>query len=325
VATFGRFDAAHGWAVNLFVVVVLAGLGAAFLTGRPAVGRWAAVVGAVVALADWVLVQDLGFVGGPGVGLGSMLPMAALLAAAGLALSRSAHPAPAPALGAADGRAAPPPPAPGVRWRPAAAAGAMAVAVASLVPMTATAAATLPAPAVVVSPGRGPAPGFDLVDQYGHRVTAASLRGKAVALAFLGPVCTVDCPVIAQEMRAADGALGAVSHRVDLVAVNTDPQYTGRAYLLTFDRREGMAAVPNWLYLTASVPQLEHLWAAFGAQAEYGTGGASAAESDVAYVIGPDGDLRYALGQGQAEGPGGGSFASALAAALRHALGSSAK
>ena len=31
VAAFGRFDAAHGWAVNLFVVVALAAIGVAFL------------------------------------------------------------------------------------------------------------------------------------------------------------------------------------------------------------------------------------------------------------------------------------------------------
>ena len=38
VAAFGRFDAAHGWAVNLFVVIALAAIGAAFLTARAPVG-----------------------------------------------------------------------------------------------------------------------------------------------------------------------------------------------------------------------------------------------------------------------------------------------
>ena len=34
VSSFGAFDLAHGWAVNLFVVVALAVLGIAFLAGR---------------------------------------------------------------------------------------------------------------------------------------------------------------------------------------------------------------------------------------------------------------------------------------------------
>jgi len=64
VAAFGRFDAAHGWSVNLFCVIALAVLGAGFLTARPQVARVTAVASAVFCLAVWVLVQDLGFLGG---------------------------------------------------------------------------------------------------------------------------------------------------------------------------------------------------------------------------------------------------------------------
>ena len=46
---FGSFDAAHGWAVNLFLVICLAALGLAFLSGRPRVLRFA-VPAAIVAL-----------------------------------------------------------------------------------------------------------------------------------------------------------------------------------------------------------------------------------------------------------------------------------
>ena len=53
------------------------------------------------------------------------------------------------------------------------------------------------------------APPFSLVDQHGQAVSLASLRGKAIGLTFLDPVCTSDCPVIAQEFRAADRILGA--------------------------------------------------------------------------------------------------------------------
>ncbi len=54
-----------------------------------------------------------------------------------------------------------------------------------------------------------PAPGFRLTDQNGRPVTLASLRGKVVLMTFLDPVCTTDCPIIAQEFKQAGVLLGA--------------------------------------------------------------------------------------------------------------------
>ena len=48
VAAFGRFDAAHGWAVNLFVVLALAGIGAAFFSARPRLARVGVIAGVVL-------------------------------------------------------------------------------------------------------------------------------------------------------------------------------------------------------------------------------------------------------------------------------------
>ena len=64
IAAFGAFDEAHGFAVNLFVVAALAVVGAAFLSGRPWLIRPALIGFTVLCLADWVLIQDLGFLGG---------------------------------------------------------------------------------------------------------------------------------------------------------------------------------------------------------------------------------------------------------------------
>ena len=67
VGAFGRFAAAHGWAVNLFVVVALAAIGRRCSSRRgPRLVLPAAIAGTVLCLADWVLVQDLGFMGGVG-------------------------------------------------------------------------------------------------------------------------------------------------------------------------------------------------------------------------------------------------------------------
>jgi hypothetical protein len=86
---FGAFDEAHGFAVNL-VVTALASCGAAFLSGRPRLIRPALVVFAVLCLADWVLIQDLGFLGGLGTDPNSMIPFVLLAVGGYLALTRSA-------------------------------------------------------------------------------------------------------------------------------------------------------------------------------------------------------------------------------------------
>jgi len=88
VAAFGSFDEAHGFAVNLFVVCALSVFGAAFLSGRPWLIRPALTGFAVLCLADWVLVEDLGFLGGLGTDPNSMIPFILLASGGYLALTR---------------------------------------------------------------------------------------------------------------------------------------------------------------------------------------------------------------------------------------------
>ena len=86
--SFGSFDAAHGWAVNLVVVVALVGIGACFVSGRVRLLRIGVVAGAILCLADWIFVQDLGFFGGVGTDPNSMIPMAVVFVAGYLAVVR---------------------------------------------------------------------------------------------------------------------------------------------------------------------------------------------------------------------------------------------
>ena len=51
VSGFAGFDAAHGWAVNLFVVIALSAIGVAFLAGRPRMIRWGVI--AAVRCSAW--------------------------------------------------------------------------------------------------------------------------------------------------------------------------------------------------------------------------------------------------------------------------------
>jgi cytochrome oxidase Cu insertion factor (SCO1/SenC/PrrC family) len=333
VASFASFDAAHGWAVNLFLVIFLAALGIAFLSGRTSLVRIAMYVGIVVCIADWVLIEDLGFLGGVGTDPNSMIPMALVFSAGYLAMTRVPDTVTAPVPIAA---AAPV----GTLWerlsarptyafRSLAAAGAVGIALVGAAPMAV--ASTNPnadpiiAQAIDGSPGvdNFPAPNFRLVDQDGATVSLQSLRGKAVGLTFLDPVCVSDCPLIAQEFRLADTLLGSSARRVELLAVVANPLYRSRDYLVAFDDQERLEHLANWDYLTGSAAELRRVWNSFGVQVEYAPGGAMIAHSDIAYVIDPNGHTRYILNSDP--GPGTqaskSSFAVVLADELRKVLG----
>jgi len=346
VSGFGSLVRAHGFAVNLFAVAALAVLGIAFaVAALPRVSRsrpWllrAAVIALVaLCLADWVLVQDFGFFGGLGTDPNSMIPIALLAIAAYLCL------APVPGTAEAPAAAAGPRPDWRSRIRPAALSGwfaatgvrtvlsvsAIGVIILGAAPMAAAQASSSAAPILAEAidgssaPLSSPAPAFALTDQHGRHVTLASLRGKAVLLTFLDPVCVTDCPLEAQEFRQAGVLLGADDSKVELVAVNLNPLYSSTAYTQAFDREEQLTGVRDWLFLTGSPAQLRPIWRQYGVASQTLPGGSMLGHSDVAFVIGPSGHLRQELdfdpGPGTAATES--SFATELATAARQALGS---
>jgi cytochrome oxidase Cu insertion factor (SCO1/SenC/PrrC family) len=339
VSAFTRFDEAHGFAVNLFAVVALALIGAAFLTGRRRLARPALIAFTVLCLADWVLIEDFGIFGGLGTDPNSMIPFVLLAASGYLALVPGTAPATEPAT-------ASPAAAPALGWRdrvrPAslrrsvataslgtvASVGAVGLIILGAAPMAAAQASRNADPILAESiagssaPLNFPAKGFQLTDQHGRTVSLASLRGKVVLLTFLDPVCTSDCPLIAQEFRAAGQLLGAASKQVELVAVVANPVYHQVTDTQAFDRAERLSQVPNWLYLTGSVPQLQQVWKNYAITAEILPAGSMIAHEDVAYVIDRAGHVREELNTDP--GPGTtatkSSFAVLLADAARQAL-----
>ena len=107
VAAFANFVAAHGFAVNLFTVIALAAIGAAFLSGQPRLARLGVGAALLLCLADWVLIEDLGFFGGVGTDPNSMIPMALLFVSGYLVMAgpRAGHEvSPVLAPGAAPGQ-----------------------------------------------------------------------------------------------------------------------------------------------------------------------------------------------------------------------------
>jgi cytochrome oxidase Cu insertion factor (SCO1/SenC/PrrC family) len=347
VASFAAFDSRHGWGVNLFMVVALAATGAAFLSGHPRLVRWGVAFSVVFCLATWVLVQDLGVLGGVGTDPNSMIPMALVLTSGYLALRHRLASTEALAVAAAeaevDARRAKPAPVrgklrrlwgevvadPTYAFRSVAALGAIGVCLVGAVPMAVAAtepnASAILTQAVDGSPDevKIQAPNFSLVDQHGNTVTLASLRGKAVVLTFLDPVCTSDCPVIAQELRAADQMLSSKQRgRTEFVAVDANPRYIATPYLVAFDEQEGLRSTRNWLYLTGSLPQLQRVWGSYGVQVNYEPGGAMIGHSDLAYVIDPAGQTRFVFDAdpGPATQATRSSFAATIAGTLEDLL-----
>jgi cytochrome oxidase Cu insertion factor (SCO1/SenC/PrrC family) len=286
----------------------------------------------VVSLADWVLIEDFGFFGGLGTDPNSMIPISLVVVAGYLALSpapalaAAAEPIPASAPAAAPEpvpasapAAAAEPAVAGARpgWlaqpgtlarafgaastRVIVAAWAVAIVIIGAAPM-ALAQANHNADPIIAQAIDGDAapldyraPAFTLTDQDGKQVSLASLHGKVVLLTFLDPVCTSDCPQIAQEFRGVDQVLGGNARRVALVAIVANPLYHTLAYTRAFDVQERLTNVPNWFYLTGSLAQLQQAWKGYAVAAQILPAGGMIAHSDVAYVIDANGYTRTEL------------------------------
>ncbi len=348
VRGFGSFTAAHGFAVNLVAVIGMAAIGAGLLATGWA-PRWLTrltlVVLILLCLADWVLIEDFGFFGGLGTDPNSMIPVALLAVSGYLALSPAAATEPAaeavpePAVPATE--PAEPKARPALRrpdWlgelRPkrlargvaAASTGAIlaiwavAIIIVGAAPMAAAQVSRNADPIIAQSldgdnaPLNFQAPAFQLTDQYGKQVSLASLRGKVVLLTFLDPVCTSDCPVIGLEFAQADQLLGAKSRNVEMIAIVANPLYRSIAYMRAFDNEDQLSALPNWLYLTGSLAQLQLAWKNYGVAAQILPAGGMIGHSDVAYVIDASGHTRTELNFDP--GPGTSSTESSFAVEL---------
>ncbi len=334
VGNFGSFAAGHAVLVNAFVVVALGAIGLALLSGHRRAARAAVGAALVVSLADWVLVQDFGVFGGVGTDPNSAIPTLLLLCASYLALARPAVAmAPAATAGAgvssrAAGSAGPwgLRPVIGVLAVIAACAttalGAVPYAIAAVEPNATTLLAESIDGAATPISGNVRPPDVPLVEQHGRPTTFAKLQGKVLLVTYIDPVCTTDCPVIAQEFKQADSLLGGEARDVDLVAINVNPLYRTPADLRAFDRQEHLEHLPNWIYLTGTVGELRKLWSSFGVEIFVPGGGAMATHPDGTAVIDREGRIRSLanFNPGPATSSTQSSFAVTLAQAARQAL-----
>jgi len=340
VSAFGAFDLAHGFAVNLFIVAALAAVGLSLVLGRRRLLGLTVVAVAVLCLADWIFVQDFGFLGGVGTDPNSMLPILLIVIGGYLALTRvpaeltePAVTVPAEDQGHAGGR----------RQRALRAAlgkalatpslsfvlsiGAFGVIVLGAGPMAAAQADSRADPILAEAvdgqpvPADRPAPEIRLVDQHGRQFALTSLRGKVVFLTFLDPVASADSRLIATEVRTAAGLLNATSRDTAVVAVTLNPSERSLGVINKFDRRVGLTGLPGWLFLTGTTDQLRRVWQRYSVYVQEGSDD-RISYSDVAYVIDRSGNIRYEINT--SPGPGTAatkaSFAVLFANSIRQTL-----
>ena len=93
-------------------------------------------------------------------------------------------------------------------------------------------------------------------------MSLASLRGKVLLMTFLQRGMHVGLPAHRAGVHRGrpDHLLSQQSRHVDLVAIVANPVDYSVAYTRAFDNQEGLAGLPNWLFLTGSLRQLRQVW-----------------------------------------------------------------
>jgi cytochrome oxidase Cu insertion factor (SCO1/SenC/PrrC family) len=150
--------------------------------------------------------------------------------------------------------------------------------------------------ALVVLPER-PVPAFRLTDQDGRVLTEKSLLGTLTIVTFLDPVCSDDCPIIANQLADADRRLGRLADQVQIVAIDSNPLFTHVADVRAFTTSHGLGDLANWHFLAGSGPVLQDLLASYGIQVQVPTVG-MIEHDDGIYFVGSDACMRAYLSDG---------------------------
>jgi hypothetical protein len=142
-----------------------------------------------------------------------------------------------------------------------------------------------------------PVPSFTLLDQHGVPVSIRQLAGERIVLTNLDPVCTLDCPLIAQELRSADLALPpSIRAKTVFVAVAANPVIHSVQALQIFDATENLNDLSNWYFLTSpSLATLSHVWEELGFGVTQPVDGVMTEHEDLGYIIGPRLTERYVV------------------------------
>jgi cytochrome oxidase Cu insertion factor (SCO1/SenC/PrrC family) len=294
-----------------------------------AIGLWLTariefiVGGLAVCAATWWLAQDFGVLGGVGTDPNTALPLALVLASA--LPQWNSRPLRKASIG--DNSTVRTPWFGGLRQPLAAAVTALGIGAALVVPLAAIATLAGPADASAVAADSGggvlsipdrPAPPFSLTDQDNRAVSSTSLHGKLTLVTFLDPVCSDDCPIIANQLAIADRELGALADEIQIVAIDSNPLFPNVADVAAFTTSHGLATLPNWHFLAGPVATLQDVAADYGIAVQVPTVG-MIEHGEGIYFLAPDGAEVAYLGDGANDSLTG-SYADAVRNEVRRLL-----
>lgn len=296
IAWLSSLTQAHPGAVNALIVIILVAVGVGLLVSQRREVVWVALG---LCAATWWLAQDFGVLGGFGTDPDTALPLALLLAAS---LPRWTA---APDLSKQprrryDG------PTRTLREPVAAGIASLGLGAALVAPLLLIGVLTGPAGTAAVAADSGggvvsipsrAAPGFALTDQNDKPVSLAEMHGKLTLLTFLDPVCSDDCPVIANQLAEADRELGPLARRVEIVAVDSNPVFHHVSDVAAFTSSHGLSGLRNWHFVTGPVPTLQNLAAAYGIGVQVPTVG-MIEHGEGIFFVGPTGREEAYLGDG---------------------------
>ena len=106
-------------------------------------------------------------------------------------------------------------------------------------------------------------PDITLVDQHGHNVSLASLKGKPVLFDFIYTSCPGPCLLLTARMKKIADRLGPkLGTEVRIVSITVDPEHDQPKQLLAYASAQG-ANVNGWLFLTGTPRQIEDVMSRF--------------------------------------------------------------
>ena len=107
----------------------------------------------------------------------------------------------------------------------------------------------------------GPAPPFELRDQFGADVGLSDAAGKVVVLTFLYTYCPDVCPVVTETLRRAHELLGDDATEIEMVAISLDPERDSVERVYEYSLESDMLG--RWRFLVGSEDELKPVWKAY--------------------------------------------------------------
>ena len=139
-------------------------------------------------------------------------------------------------------------------------------------------------------------PGFSLIDQAGHELTQADLRGRHTILTFVFTRCPVPefCPRIGEKFQGLQRELAAASTgpaagpRVQLLSITIDPEHDRPPVLREYGEALG-ANFERWRFATGTAQEVARLTALFAVRTERNSG--TLDHTLATALVGPDGKV----------------------------------